>query len=131
MNLWKIKHKLLQTHFQDPVGLSKQNHSSAQDLAKLVHIVENNILLKEILQKKKYKILSKKKRMIWLKSRNKLSFYKGFTIYGKTGSSRAAKKCFAGILSHKTKKYAVVILGSNNIFRELKKIIRYLKLAKR
>ncbi|MEM7182062.1 MAG: serine hydrolase [Spirochaetota bacterium] len=130
MNLWKGKHKLLQTHFQDPVGLSNRNYSSAKDLAHLVVLVEKNTILRKILQKKRHRILSKKKRKLWLKTRNKLRSYKGFTIYGKTGSSRAAKKCFAGIITNHKKKYIIVILGSKNIFQEIKNTIRYLKVTK-
>lgn len=136
---------LKHTYFVDPVGLDPDyenepyNYSNAQDIAQLVsEILEesrNNpqiAKLFEITREKEYKInMSNGNFHHEAYTTNEILEEFPDMIGAKTGQTPDAKECFMVILPKpKGKGYLVnVILGSNNRFLEMKKIINWLNKA--
>jgi D-alanyl-D-alanine carboxypeptidase len=49
--------------------------------------------------------------------------YKDFRIFGKTGTTKLAGKCFAGFTVRGNEKWKIILLGSNNVFDDMKKML--------
>ncbi len=128
MNDWKKRHNLEKSYFADAAGLSPHTKIAPSDLLKVLLLMRNDPILKDVMSQKSYTIKSNEGREISLKSRNKLFGYKGFKIYGKTGTTIPAGHCFAGYLIHKKKEYIIIIMGSKNAFEQIKKGIDKLEL---
>ena len=136
---------LKHSYYIDPVGLDPDyenepyNYSTAQDIAQLVsEILEESrdnpqiAKLFEITREKSYKInMSNGAFHHEAYTTNKILKEFPDMIGGKTGQTPNAKECFMVILPQpKNKGYLVnVILGSNNRFSEMKKIINWLNKA--
>lgn len=121
MNNWKQKYNLERSFFDDAAGLSPHTKIPPADLLKALLLIHQDPLLRDIMSRKEFILKSEEGREIPVKSRTKVFKYAGFTINGKTGTTRAAGQCFAGYLSSNKRDYIIVIMGSSNSFREVKK----------
>jgi len=120
------------SHFKNPHGLTAPGHySSAKDLALIFNHAMENPEFSTIVQTKWKKVdlfaAGKMKRVKTLPLRNKnrlLWNYKG-AIGGKTGYTRAARRCFVGAATRHGVTLVVSVLGSRNLWRDTKRLFEY------
>lgn len=127
MNDWAKENNLKDTNFGDTFGLSPNSKSSASDIAKILDIVERNSSLYEILSTTNYSIKEKNGKIQNLSTTNEMPFYKDFRIFGKTGTTKLAGKCFAGFIVKGKERWKIIILGSENVFGDIKILIDSIK----
>lgn len=135
MNLETQNLGLENTYFFNPTGLDPEqilnslNYSTSQDLVKLAkHLFEKQPLIWEILSTPKFSLYGPE-----LINTNQLLAEIPGVIGGKTGYTEKARGCILLVLkSPNNKGYLInVILGSENRFEEMKKLIEWLKEAYR
>ncbi len=120
------------SHFKNPHGLTAPGHySTAKDLALVFNHAMKNPEFRTIVQTKWKKVdlfaAGKMKRVKTLPLRNKnrlLWNYKG-AIGGKTGYTRAARRCFVGAATRHGVTLVVSVLGSRNLWRDTKRLFEY------
>ena len=83
-------------------------------------MVEKNPTLYEILSTTDYTIKEKKGRIQNLTTTNEMPNYKDFRIFGKTGTTKLAGKCFAGFVVKGSERWKIILLGSENVFGDMK-----------
>lgn len=120
MNDWAKERNLTNTSFGDTFGLSPLSKSSVEDISEILDIFEQNSDLMKILSTTNYSIKEKKGRIQNLTSTNEMPVYKDFQIFGKTGTTKLAGKCFAGFVVRGKSRWKIIILGSNNVFGDMK-----------
>ena len=116
------------SNFVNPNGLPANNHySSARDLALVVRHALTIPKMREILSTRTKTIQpqSGATRQIHLTTTNKLLGSRPFTLIGKTGYTRLAKRCFAGAASINGREVIVVVLGSSNLWGDLDLLVDY------
>ncbi len=123
MNQWAKEKKLTKTSFGDTFGLSPLSKSSVEDISKILDMVEQNSAVLEILSTTSYSIQERSGRLQNLTSTNEMPSYKDFRIFGKTGTTKLAGKCFAGFTVRGNEKWKIILLGSNNVFDDMKKML--------
>lgn len=112
------------TFFTDPTGLSSQNVSTANDLAKLAtHIVENYPKIADISREEKINVPNFGEVV----NSNQLLGEIPEIICSKTGFTTAAKGCLLVVInSPNNNGYLInVILGADDRFSEMKKLINW------
>lgn len=127
MNDWAKERDLKSTSFGDTFGLSPLSKSSAKDISIILDLINQNSSLLEILETTNYTIKEKNGRTQNLSSTNEMPYYKDFRIFGKTGTTKLAGKCFAGFAVRQKKKWKIIVLGSDNVFRDIKILLDTLK----
>ncbi len=115
------------SHFVNPHGLpAKRHYSTVRDLTTIFSAALQRPLFRKILGTKRLVIVptSGTRRRITLHSHNRLlmSNYP-IPVIGKTGWTRAAKKCFVGVASVGGREVLVAVLGSRDLWGDLKKLI--------
>ena len=126
MNKESRKLGLLNTKFQNPIGLDHpNNYSTANDLAKLSLLLYENNNIIEIINKKEIEI-SSTSNQYKIKNTNKLlnSYLniKGF----KTGKTDNAKECLITVAENKDKKTILtIVIGSEDRFYDTKTLIEW------
>lgn len=126
MNKESRKLGLLNTKFQNPIGLDHpNNYSTANDLAKLSLLLYENNNIREIINKKEIEI-SSTSNQYKIKNTNKLlnSYLniKGF----KTGKTDNAKECLITVAENKDKKTILtIVIGSEDRFYDTKTLIEW------
>ncbi len=118
------------THFIDPTGLNPENHSTAQDLTKLVIEAMKRREIREALTKKVYdiQILKLDGTTFYNRVRNTDKLLGSFVnlIGAKTGYLEESGYCFAGLSQYNSRQLAVIVLGAEsaqNRFQEAKSLI--------
>ncbi len=127
MNDLTQKHKLYNTHFEDPTGLSKNNISTGRDLFKMMRVVRNsypqivNISELNLIQTQGY---------TWrnINKAARLPEFEG----GKTGYTNAARQTSIGyyqikLANDQVKNIGIVILQSGTRQTDTRHILDYLK----
>lgn len=127
MNILAQKHKLQNTSFEDPTGLSKNNISTGRDLFKMMRVIRNtypqivNISELNLIQSHGY---------TWrnINKAAKLPEFEG----GKTGYTNAAQQTSIGyyqikLANDQVKNIGIVILQSNTRQTDTKHVLDYLK----
>jgi len=127
MNYWAKENGLTDTSFGDTFGLSPNSKSSTTDIAKILDLVERNSSLYEILSTTNYSIKEKNGKIQNLSTTNEMPFYKDFRIFGKTGTTKLAGKCFAGFIVKGKERWKIIILGSDNVFGDIKILLDGIK----
>lgn len=120
MNDWASEKNLKNTSFGDTFGLSQNSKSSVEDISKILEMVEKSPALYEILATTNYSIKEKKGRVQNLTTTNEMPYYKDFRIFGKTGTTKLAGKCFAGFVVKGKQRWKIILLGSENVFSDMK-----------
>ena len=119
MNLKAVSLGMTRTKYEDPSGISSNNISTARDLTRLlVHSYSYNPV-RDITSKASYNVdvESKKKKhktvTVNNTNRNLLTEFNEIEI-SKTGTTSAAGKCLAMVVTRNGSHYVVVILGERN-----------------
>lgn len=127
MNEWTNEKNLKDTSFGDTFGLSQNSKSSVEDISKILDMVEKNPPLYEILATTNYSIKEKKGRIQNLTTTNEMPYYNNFRIFGKTGTTKLAGKCFAGFVVKGKQRWKIILLGSENVFSDMKILLDGIK----
>ena len=118
MNDTAKKIGMLNTHFDDPTGLSSKNTSTANEVTTMASYAANYLIIREISIQKQIEIeakVKKKVRKIILNNTNKPILFEFDTIVvSKTGFTNSAGWCNALIVEKDNKRYAVIVLGAQN-----------------
>ncbi len=117
------------THFVEPSGLSKQNISTAADVALILHYAYDYPLIAEITSKRTYKckVLNRRNTYRGMANTNLLLHSPYDVLAGKTGYIRAADYCLTTLLKNKAgERLTLVVLGcpGNKLrFREARRLV--------
>jgi len=114
------------THFVNPHGLDEKNHyTTARDLVLIFQHASRQQVFRHIAGTKTASITSPGSRTLVLKNHNRmLETYPGM-LYGKSGYTSKAKRCFVGEASRGSRKLIVCVLGSRNHFRDAGRLLDY------
>ena len=116
------------SHFVNANGLPADDHySTARDLATIVGRGMRNPLFEHIVGTKTGWIIPTVggERAIALRNHNRLLDNYRIHVVGKTGWTRAAKKCFVGAAEANGRQLTVAVLGSTNLWGDLKHLLEY------
>jgi len=116
------------THFVNPNGLpAKDHYSTARDLATMFARSLQNPIFEHIMSTKTTTItpVAGSRRHIALRSHNRLLGDYRIQVLGKTGYTRAAKKCFVGAGRFAGREIGVAVLGSTDLWGDLKHLLEY------
>ena len=120
------------THFTNPHGLTASGHySSAKDMALIFNYAMKNPDFRTIVHTKRKTVrlftASKNKRVrrIPLRNKNRLLWNFRGAIGGKTGYTRAAKRCFVGAVARNGSTLVVSVLGSRALWADTKRLLNY------
>ncbi|MCH7913154.1 MAG: D-alanyl-D-alanine carboxypeptidase [Deltaproteobacteria bacterium] len=120
------------THFTNPHGLTAPGHySSAKDMVLIFNYAIKNPDFRTIVHTKRKTVrlftASKNKRVrrIHLRNKNRLLWNFSGAIGGKTGYTRAAKRCFVGAVTRNGLTLVVSVLGSRALWTDTKRLLNY------
>lgn len=116
------------SRFVNPNGLPDESHlSSARDLATIFrHAMRNPRFVRAIQTKTgEIRATSGNTRRVALRSHNRLLDNYHIPVVGKTGWTRAARKCFVGSASHGGREVSFAILGSNDLWADVKRLLAF------
>ncbi len=119
------------THYENAFGWDAAAHySSAYDLSILLRACMKNTTFQQVVMMKKYEFtaLNDGKRLNIVNTTNWLlkHDYPG-NLGGKTGQTENAQGCYAGMVEYKGKKYVVVLLGSKHRWKDMVRLLTYLR----
>lgn len=129
MNYKMKKLNLENTEFVEPTGLSKNNISTAHEMAKILHYSYKYQLIKKITSKKSYKIKiqNRKNKYLNMPNTNLLIHSPYKVLAGKTGYIQASDYCLTTLVKNKKgERLTCVVLGvpgDRLRFREARKLI--------
>jgi D-alanyl-D-alanine carboxypeptidase len=119
------------THFRNPHGLPDDEHySTAYDLAVIFRQAMNNPRFAEITGTKTSSVAIRsaglvKAKLVHVRNHNQLlGTYDGM-LGGKTGYTRAAKRCFVGEAERGSTRLIVAVLGSEDIWYDTQKLLEH------
>ncbi len=123
----------INSRFANPHGLTAPGHySTARDIALIFNYAVNNPDFRAIVQTKWKTVnlfpagkFTKRVRRIPLRNKNRLLWNFDGAIGGKTGYTRAARRCFVGGVSRNGVTLIVSILGSRNLWRDARRLLEY------
>ncbi|GIW43993.1 MAG: hypothetical protein KatS3mg077_1275 [Candidatus Binatia bacterium] len=114
------------TNFVNPNGLPAEGHySTARDLATIFrHAVRHPVFL-EIVSTRSGQIraVSGSTRPIALRNHNRLLGEYHIEVVGKTGYTRAAKRCFVGAARWNSQEVTFAVLGSTDLWGDIKRLL--------
>ncbi|UKL13257.1 D-alanyl-D-alanine carboxypeptidase [Dissulfurimicrobium hydrothermale] len=118
------------THFSNPNGLPAPNHyTTAYDLAVMFDKAEENPIFAKITKTKftSVKIVrpSGRSKKLYIQNHNKLLWSFEGTEGGKTGYTREAMHCFAGMVKYGDRKLVVSMLGSKDNWEDVRRLLNY------
>ncbi len=114
--------------FVNPNGLPADGHlSTARDLTTLFRHGLKIPKFRKVLQTSTRTIqpTSGGKTRIALRSKNRLLKDYRYRVIGKTGWTRAAKKCFVGMASSGGREVVFAILGSDDLWGDVRRLVEY------
>jgi len=124
---------LSNTSFIDPVGISKENISTAREVAHMARRAFSIEDIKSTTRTKKYQFKTLGERIVKVDSTDKLLLYFPVNnidiVSGKTGYTNNAGSCFVGEFTRDGKEVISVILGARNNedrFLETKDLISWI-----
>jgi D-alanyl-D-alanine carboxypeptidase (penicillin-binding protein 5/6) len=127
MNAEALAAGAMNSHFVNPNGLPAENHySTARDLTTLFAAALRYPVFREVLETKRAVIVptAGRRRPIALRSHNRMLMGDyPIRVIGKTGWTLAAKKCFVGAATSGDRELLVAILGSRDLWGDLKKLV--------
>ncbi len=116
------------SHFVNANGLPADDHySTAHDLATMFSRGMRNPLFEHIVGTKTGWIVPTEggEQAIALHNHNRLLDNYRIHVVGKTGWTRAAKKCFVGAASANGRQLTFAVLGSSNLWGDVKHLLEY------
>lgn len=109
------------TRFGNASGLPHpDNRTCAEDMALLAAAAVRNPAIRRVLSTREATIWSLSGRRVSMRSHNRLLWDEAFDVVGKTGYTRASRKCFAGVFDCGERTLAVAVLGSGNLWGDLR-----------
>jgi D-alanyl-D-alanine carboxypeptidase (penicillin-binding protein 5/6) len=115
-------------HFENPHGLTARGHSaSARDLALIFRHGLQLPLFREILETRSVQVPVEASGLQWvsLHSHNRLLSGYTYLVIGKTGFTRAARRCFVGSASHDGRELIIALLGARDLWGDAKKLFTH------
>jgi len=116
------------TQFRNPNGLPDDDHlTTARDLGLMLRYALGIPDFRRIAGTRETEInpLGVGPRRIALHTHNRLLSGYFAPVYGKTGYTRAAGRCFAGATEYDGHQVIVVVLGSSNLWGDTRRLIEY------
>lgn len=116
------------SHFVNPNGLPAENHySTARDLVRILHQALKLPDFRNVLSVQSTVVIPAigSTRPITLRSHNRLLGEDEVQVIGKTGYTRAAKKCFVGAATVDGKEVLIALLGSTNLWGDARRLIDF------
>ncbi|MFQ5850941.1 MAG: SPOR domain-containing protein [Candidatus Binatia bacterium] len=120
------------TRFTNPHGLTARGHySTARDLALIFNYAMKNPDFRAIVQTKRKTVSLitagkiKRVRRIPLRNKNRLLWNFNGAVGGKTGYTRAARRCFVGAATRDGVTLVVSILGSRALWTDTRRLLEY------
>ena len=114
--------------FANPHGLTAYGHlASARDLAVIFRHGLRLPLFREILETRSVQVPVEASGVQWVSLRSHNRLLSGYTylVIGKTGFTRAARRCFVGAASHDGRELIVALLGSRDLWSDTKRLFSY------
>lgn len=117
------------SNFINASGLPAENqYSTAYDLYRITKAAFKNSIIYQIMKKKRETIKDSSGKEIKLINHNKLLFRKTYPlVLGKTGYTKSARHCYAGVAYFDKKEYAIVILKSRKPWDDIEKLLGLVK----
>ncbi|MEO8603204.1 MAG: D-alanyl-D-alanine carboxypeptidase family protein [bacterium] len=116
------------SNFLTPNGLPTPGHySTARDLALILRAALQRPGMRNLMSTRDMVIepLSGSTKRIALRSTNKMLWRDDLTVIGKTGWTRAAKRCFVGEASYQGHPVIIAVLGSRNLWADVELLSRF------
>ena len=115
------------TRFANPHGLTEESHySTARDLATIFRHAMSLPKFRAIAATKATTISEENgTRKVTLRSHNRLLDGYRIPVVGKTGYTKAAKKCFVGAGLHGGREIIVAVLGSTDLWGDTKRLLEF------
>ena len=114
------------THFVNPSGLPPGNqYSTVYDLALIMREARKNPFIVDSMSRKYHTIYSRQGRKISLRNHNRLLWRSQRSVIGKTGYTRRGQHCFVGRIKWSGREVLVSLLGSHQLWRDLKVLLDY------
>ncbi len=114
------------THFENASGLPAEGHySTAYDLAILLRYAMQRPDFAEIIQLKTARIVSRAARVRNVRNHNRLLWTFPGAIGGKTGFTRAARRCYVGMAGREGHTLIVSILGSSDLWGDARRLFEH------
>jgi D-alanyl-D-alanine carboxypeptidase (penicillin-binding protein 5/6) len=116
------------SHFVNPNGLPARGHrSTVRDLARVFDRALDHPEFRQIIGTSRHTVrpAAGSKRRIALQTKNRLIDARPVRVVGKTGWTRSAKKCFVGAGLRGDREIIVAILGSNDMWGDLSRLLDY------
>jgi serine-type D-Ala-D-Ala carboxypeptidase (penicillin-binding protein 5/6) len=109
------------SHFANATGLpDRSQRSSARDLATLTRVAFRHPFIATVMGEKRVTITGSDGRTISRTNHNKLLWYLDHPrVLGKTGYTRSAKHCYAGVAYYGDRRVSVVILKSQRPWADI------------
>lgn len=114
------------THFVNPNGLPADEHySTARDLATIFRYAVRHPVFLEIVSTRSGQVrpTSGGTRPIALRNHNRLLGEYPIEVVGKTGYTRAAKRCFVGAARRNGQQITFAVLGASDLWGDIKKLL--------
>jgi D-alanyl-D-alanine carboxypeptidase (penicillin-binding protein 5/6) len=114
--------------FHNPHGLTEAGHvASARDLAVIFRHGLGIPLLRDILGTRTIRVPVESSRVHWvsLRSHNRLLTGHGYPVIGKTGYTRAARRCFVGAATHDNREIIIALLGASDLWGDAKRLLAH------
>jgi D-alanyl-D-alanine carboxypeptidase (penicillin-binding protein 5/6) len=106
------------THFITASGLPKgKQYTTARDLVIIMKRALTYPLIKEILGKKEWQIVTAAGRELYLENSDDMLWYRSNMVGGKTGFTSSARHCFVGALDTEKGVIYTAVLGAASRFR--------------
>lgn len=128
MNVFAYSLGATNSHFRNPNGLPAEGHlSTVRDLATIFDYALDNAAFKKILGTGVTAIrpTSGSRKRITLRSKNRLLTKYQYKVIGKTGYTRAAKKCFVGSATADGREIVFAILGSDDLWGDVRRLVEF------
>jgi D-alanyl-D-alanine carboxypeptidase len=116
------------SHFENPHGLTAEGHvSTARDLARIFRYGLNLPMFRDILSTREFDfaVEADAVRMVTVRSHNRLLNGYSYPVIGKTGFTRAARRCFVGAATADNREVVIAILGSRDLWGDARKLIEF------
>jgi D-alanyl-D-alanine carboxypeptidase len=116
----------LNSHFVNPSGLPADDHySTVRDLTTIMRHALQVESLERVLSTRltSMRPTSGSRRNISLRSHNRMLGDPRTDVIGKTGWTRAAKKCFIGAATQDGRRVLVAVLGSSDLWGDLRRMV--------
>lgn len=114
--------------FQNPHGLSAPGHvASSRDLAVIFRHALGLAQFRDILETRSIQVPVEGVGVRWvaLRSHNRLLTDHRYPVIGKTGYTRAARRCFVGAASRGGQEIVIAVLGSSDLWGDAKRLLAF------